>query len=411
MCRLPWPFWPRLNSPHEEFSVLRRNPIRVLFVFASFAVLSACQEAGPPPQPPAAVNVVILDQQKVTLTRELSGRTNAFVVAEVRPQVSGIIEERLFTEGSVVEEGEALYQLDDAVYRAELNSAKANLARAKAAMEIARLDAERAKELVGTGAVSRREYDTANSTLEQRKAEVALAEANLERAQVTLNYARITSPTSGRIGRSAVTQGALVTANQPQPLAIVQQLDPIYVDLNQSSAELLEMRKAMQAGSLNSARDLPVTVLLEDGSRFDHEGTLAFSEVSVDPTTGSYLLRVVVPNPDYVLMPGMYVRAVLARGVVENAILVPQQAVSRDPRGRTNVMVLTEDNVVELRSIQVSSIVGDQWLVEAGLSAGERVIVEGLQKVQPGDSVPAENIGVVSNTVAQQDQPGSNPTR
>lgn len=381
--------------------MLRRNPIRVLFVFASVAVLSACQDAAPPPQPPAAVNVVTINQQKVTLTRELTGRTNAYVVAEVRPQVSGIIEERLFTEGSVVEEGEALYQLDDAVYRAEFNSARANLARAKAAMEIARLDAERAKELVGTGAVSRRDYDTASSLLEQRKAEVALAEANLERAQVTLNYARITSPTAGRIGRSAVTQGALVTANQPEPLAIVQQLDPIYVDLNQSSAELLEMRKAMQAGSLNPARDLPVTILLEDGSNFEHQGTLAFSEVSVDPTTGSYLLRVVVPNPDYVLMPGMYVRAVLARGVVENAILVPQQAVSRDPRGRTNVMVLTDENVVEVRAIQVSSIVGDQWLVEAGLSAGERVIVEGLQKVQPGDTVPVENIGVITHPAAQ----------
>lgn len=393
------------ESPHEEFCVLRRHPFRVLFLFASFIALGACQEAGPPPQPPPAVNVVTIDQQKVTLTRELTGRTNAFVIAEVRPQVTGIVEERLFTEGGVVEEGEALYQLDDAVYRADFNSARANLERARAAMELARLDAERAKELVGTGAVSRREYDTARSTLDQRQAEVALAEANLERAQVTLNYARITSPTSGRIGRSAVTQGALVTANQPQPLAIVQQLDPIYVDLNQSSAELLEMRRALQAGSLNSARDLPVTIILENGSRYEHQGTLAFSEVSVDPTTGSYLLRVVVPNPDYVLMPGMYVRAVLASGVVENAILVPQQAVTRDPRGRTNVMVLAPDNSVEPRAIQVSSIVGDRWLVEEGLAPGERVVVEGLQKIQPGDVVPAENIGVISNEVKQTSPP------
>jgi len=378
--------------------VLRKNPIRVLFLFASFAVLSACQEAGPASQPPPAVDVVVMEHQSVTLTRELPGRTNAFVVAEVRPQVSGIIQERLFTEGSVVEEGEALYQLDDAVYRAEFSSAEANVARAKAAMELARLDAERAEDLVGTGALTRREYDTATSTLQQRKAELALAEANMERARVTLNYARIASPIAGRIGRSAVTQGALVTANQPDPLAIVQQLDPIYVDLNQSSAELLEMRKAIQAGSLSAAQDLPVTIMLEDGSVYEHEGTLAFSEVSVAPSTGSYLLRVVVPNPDYVLLPGMYVRADLARGVANNAILVPQKAVTRDPRGRTNVMVLGSDNVVELRPIEVSSIVGDQWLVESGLDVGERVIVQGLQKVQPGVEVPAGNIDVISNT-------------
>lgn len=377
--------------------MLRKTPIRVLFLFASFAALSACQEVGPAPQPQPAVDVVVMDQERVTLTRELTGRTNAFVVAEVRPQVSGIIEERLFTEGSVVEEGQALYQLDDAVYRAEFNSAAASVARAKAAMEMARLDAERAEELVGTGALTRREYDTATSTLEQSKAEVALAEANLERAQVTLNYARITAPTAGRIGRSAVTQGALVTANQPDALAIVQQLDPIYVDVNQSSTELLEMRRAIQAGSLSSAQDLPVTIMLEDGSHYEHQGTLAFSEVSVAPSTGSYLLRVVVPNPDYVLMPGMYVRADVARGVAENAILVPQQAVSRDPRGRTNVMVLNNDNIVELRGIEVSSIVGDKWLVESGLTVGERVIVKGLQKVQPGVEVPAENIDVISS--------------
>lgn len=382
--------------------MLRKNPIRVLFLFASFAVLSACQEAGPASQPPPAVDVVVMEHQSVTLTRELPGRTNAFVVAEVRPQVSGIIQERLFTEGSVVEEGEALYQLDDAVYRAEFSSAEANVARAKAAMELARLDAERAEDLVGTGALTRREYDTATSTLQQRKAELALAEANLERARVTLNYARIASPIAGRIGRSAVTQGALVTANQPDPLAIVQQLDPIYVDLNQSSAELLEMRKAIQAGSLSAAQDLPVTIMLEDGSVYEHEGTLAFSEVSVAPSTGSYLLRVVVPNPDYVLLPGMYVRADLARGVANNAILVPQKAVTRDPRGRTNVMVLGSDNVVELRPIEVSSIVGDQWLVESGLDVGERVIVQGLQKVQPGVEVPAGNIDVISNTVQGQ---------
>lgn len=382
--------------------MLRNTPIRVLFLFASFAVLSACQEPGTAPEPPPAVNVVVMDQERVTLTRELTGRTNAFVVAEVRPQVTGIIKERLFTEGSVVEEGQPLYQLDDAVYRAEFNSAEANVARAKAAMELARLDAARAEDLVGTGALTRREYDTSASTLEQKKAELALAEANLERAQVTLDYAQITAPTAGRIGRSAVTQGALVTANQPDPLAIVQQLDPIYVDLNQSSAELLAMRKAIQAGSISSAQDLPVTIMLEDGSRYEQQGSLAFSEVSVAPSTGSYLLRVVVPNPDYVLMPGMFVRADLAHGVAENAILVPQKAVSRDPRGRTNVMVLDNDNIVELREIEVSSIVGDQWLVESGLAVGERVIVEGLQKVEPGVEVPAGNIDVISTVKTNQ---------
>lgn len=365
-----------------------RNP--ALALTAAFAILlGACgtgQEAGPPPTP--AVTVVELGSQDVTLTRELPGRTNAWLVAEVRPQVSGLVAERLFTEGERVKAGQPLYQIDDATYRATANSARAQLARARATLTSARLTAERIAGLAKIDAVSAQDNDNATAALAQAEADVGVARAALDAANVMLGYARITSPIDGRIGRSSVTQGALVTANQPQALATVQELDPIYVDVTQSSTELLELRRSLDEGRLSRGEEsMPVTILLEDGSEFPHPGTLKFSEVAVDPSTGSYALRIEVPNPEHVLMPGMYVRAVLGAGVRADAVLVPQRGIARDPKGNTTAMVVDAQGVVEQRQVVVSRTIGDQWLVESGLTAGDRVVVEGLQKIAPGATV------------------------
>lgn len=365
-----------------------RNP--ALALTAAFAILlGACgtgQDAGPPPTP--AVTVVELGSQDVTLTRELPGRTNAWLVAEVRPQVSGLVAERLFTEGERVKAGQPLYQIDDATYRATANSARAQLARARATLTSARLTAERIAGLAKIDAVSAQDNDNATAALAQAEADVGVARAALDAANVMLGYARITSPIDGRIGRSSVTQGALVTANQPQALATVQQLDPIYVDLTQSSAELLDLRRSLAEGRLSRGEEaMPVKILLEDGSDFPHPGRLKFSEVAVDPSTGSYALRIEVPNPEHMLMPGMYVRAVLGVGVRADAVLVPQRGIARDPKGNTTAMVVDAQGVVEQRQVVVSRTIGDQWLVESGLAAGDRVVVEGLQKIAPGATV------------------------
>lgn len=364
-------------------------------LIAIVPVLAACGSKDAAPQGPGAVpvTVVTLAPETVTLTRELPGRATPYLVAEVRPQVNGIIEKRLFTEGGLVEAGQPLYQIDDATYRASYASAEAVLARARANLNSAQLMARRSEGLVAINAVSQQDHENAMAALKVAEADVAAAEAALQSARVTLGYARITAPISGRIGKSSVTAGALVTANQLAPLATVQQLDPIYVDLTQSSAELLELRKALAAGTLEGSRDLPVTILLEDGSKYAHEGKLAFSEVTVDPTTGSYGLRVVVPNPEGVLLPGVYVRALIGSGVRQDALLAPQQGIARDPKGHTTAMVVGADGKVEARAVEVSRTIGDKWLVEGGLVAGDKVIVEGLQKVRPGAPVQATEAG------------------
>lgn len=357
--------------------------------------LAACEEdpQGAQGAGPVPVTVVTLKPETVTLRRELPGRSSGYLVAEVRPQVDGIVLKRLFTEGGLVKQGQPLYQLDDATYRADLNSARANVVRAQATLETAALNAKRSAELVKVDAVSKQDDENAAAALRQAEAELKAAQAAVERAETILGYARITSPIDGRIGKSSVTQGALVTARQEEPLAVVQQLDPIYVDLTQSSAEWLELRKQLAGGRMAGASDLPVTILLEDGTEYSHPGKLAFSEVSVDPTTGSFALRVVVPNPDHVLLPGMYVRAVVGTGIRENGLLVPQQGVQRDPKGGTTAMVVDDEGKVALREVRVSRTVGDKWLVEEGLAAGDRVIVEGLQKIRPGAPVQATEAG------------------
>lgn len=352
-------------------------------------VLAGCQpkKATPPAPPPPEVTAIVLQAESVTLTRELPGRATPSLVAEVRPQVTGLVQSRLFTEGGLVEAGQPLYQLDDASYRADFNRAKALLARSQASIELARLNATRSAGLAEVNAISREEHENAMASLAQAEADLGVSEAALAGTEVVLGYTTIRSPIKGRIGRSSVTQGALVTANQAAPLATVQQLDPIYVDVTQSSRELLELRKDLAAGTLHREKEMPVTILLEDGTRYQHSGRLAFAEVTVDPTTGSFAARVLVQNPDEILLPGMYVRAIVMAGIRDAGILIPQQAVARDPRGNTSVMLVGADGKVEARGIQVSRTVGDKWLVESGVASGDRVIVEGLQKVRAGTMV------------------------
>lgn len=372
------------------------TPYRFLALSLAIALtLSACggsdqegQQGGP-----GQVTVATLKAEQVGLTRELPGRTNAFLVAEVRPQVSGIVAKRLFTEGGLVTAGQPLYQVDDASYRAEANSARAQLARAEATANAARLSARRITELAKVDAVSQQDLENAVAAQKQAEADVGAARAALDAANVTLGFARITAPISGRIGKSSVTQGALVSAGQADALATVQQLDPIYVDLTQSASELLQLRRELASGRLQDNQSLPVTILLDDGTPFEHKGSLEFSEVSVDPSTGSYALRVKVANPDQVLMPGMYVRAQVGSGVRESALLVPMQGIARDAKGDTSAMVVGKDNKVEVRPVKVSRALGSKWLVEDGLKAGDKVIVEGLQKIQPGMPVQATEMG------------------
>ena len=366
----------------------------LLFAVAGALVLSACGgEPAPQAMPTPEVSVVTLKDQPVRLTRELAGRTTPFLVAEVRPQVTGIVKRRLFDEGSLVKAGDALYEIDASAYRASRDSARAGLARAEAALTSARLAANRSKELAAAKLVSAQDNERAAATYQQAQADVAAARADLQATEVTLGYATITAPIGGRIGKSSVTQGALVTANQAQALATIQQLDPIYVDLAQSSTELLSLRKEMAAGTLEQVDGVPVKILLEDGSTYGQDGRMEFADVTVDPTTGSYALRVLVPNADNFLLPGMYVRAVVDMGQRPNGVLAPQQGVTRDAKGQATAMVVTPEGKVEQRVLQASRTLGDQWLVDDGLKAGDRVIVEGLQKVQPGGMAKAVEAG------------------
>lgn len=364
-------------------------PLAALFLVACGKDNGGGSAQAPAQMPPAQVTVVTLKPESVVLTRELPGRTNPFLVAEVRPQVNGIVRERLFTEGGHVRRGQPLYQLEDATYRAAVQSAQAAVARANATLESARLNARRTSELAKVKAVSRQDNENAIAALGQAEADLKSTQAALENARITLGYARINAPIGGRIGKSSVTAGALVTANQAAPLATVQQFDPMYVDVTQSATELLRLRREVRAGTLNAAENLPVTILLEDGTRYAQSGKLTFADLSVDPSTGSFLLRVQVPNPDEWLLPGMYVRAIVSVGERQNAILAPQQAILRDAKGNASAMVVNAEGKVEARPVQASRTIGDRWLIDSGLAAGDRVIVEGLQKIRPGAPVQA----------------------
>jgi len=364
----------------------------LIAALAAACLLTAC---GKPPggAPPAAgtpvVGVLTVQPQRVALSTELPGRTVPFLIADVRPQVNGIVKTRNFREGSDVKAGAALYQIDPATYKAAYDSNVAALAKAQASLKTTRLKADRYKELVAIQAVSQQDYDDAAASLGQGEADVASAKANVETSRINLAYARVDAPISGRIGKSSVTPGALVTASQTTALATIQQLDPIYVDVTQPSASLLRLKQALARGELqqagaNAAR---VKLMMEDGSTYPLEGKLEFSDVTVDQSTGAITLRAVFPNPKADLLPGMYVRAVLQEGVKEQGLLVPQQAVSRDNAGKPTAYVVGSDNKLQRRTLETDRAVGDQWLVRSGLQAGEQLVVDGQQSARPGAEV------------------------
>jgi membrane fusion protein, multidrug efflux system len=367
------------------------EPLRWAMVLLALMILLGGCESGPqaPPARVPEVATVTIAPQQVELTTELPGRTSPFRVAEIRPQVNGIIQKRQFQEGSDVKAGQLLYQIDPAPFKVAQDSAKASLGKAQANLPSIRLRAERYKELLADKAVSRQEYDDAAAAVEQARAEIEYWKAQVEAARINLGYTRVTAPISGRIGKSSVTDGALLTAYQPAFLATIQQLDPIYVDVTQSSAELLRLKRSLESGRLsaNDKNGRTVRILLEDGTPYPLEGTLQFREVTVDPTTGSFTLRIVVPNPKHLLLPGMFIRAVVKEGVNDQAILIPQPAVSRDHKGNPAMLLVDAEGKVQQRMLTLDRAIGDQWLVSSGLASGDRVIVEGMLKVRPGMAV------------------------
>jgi membrane fusion protein, multidrug efflux system len=352
---------------------------RIAALVLAVALLGACaKKVPPPPPPPLAVKVITLTPQTVSLTTDLPGRTVPYKVAEIRPQVSGVIQKRMFVEGSDVKEGQQLYQIDPSLYRAAYDSAAATA-------ESSRLQVERYKPLAEVNAVSKQDYDNAVAAAAQNK-------ASADTARINLVYTRLLAPISGRIGRSAVTEGALVTANQTTALATVQQLDPIYVDVTQPSAVLLRLRRELAAGELvqTGGNEAEVHLQLEDGSHYKLPGKMQFAEVQVDQTTGSVTLRALFPNPDKLLLPGMFVREQIEEGRRTNALLVPQVAVTHNQRGDATALVVNGENKVELHTLATERAMGDKWLVTEGLKAGDRVIVEGLQYAKPGTTVKPE---------------------
>jgi len=370
-----------------------------LGVVISTMVFPGCKpKEAPLPQGPE-VAVVTLQPERVVITSELPGRTAAFLVAEIRPQVNGIIQKRLFTEGSEIKAGQDLYQIDPAPFEATLERAEANLS-------AIRSRSDRYKEALVDKAVSQQDFDDADAALKQ-------VEAELKTARINLNYTHIVSPITGRIGASTVTEGGIVTAYQPVALATVQQLDPIYVDVPQSANDLLRLRRSLKDGSLNhdGSRQNKVKLILADGTPYPLEGTLQFKDVTVDPTTGSVILRTVFPNPENILLPGMFVRAVITEGVMEQAILVPQQGVAQNPKGNPVSLVVGAGEKVEQRMLTLDRAIGDKWLVTSGLSAGDRVIVEGVQRVRPGSvvtAVPFDSHPKDDPAAGQKTQPSAN---
>ncbi len=371
------------------------TPLAVVLMLSGSLALTGCddkqdQQGG---QQMPEVGVVTLKTEPLQITTELPGRTVAYRIAEVRPQVSGIILKRNFVEGSDIEAGVSLYQIDPATYQATYDSAKGDLAKAQAAANIAELTVKRYQKLLGTQYISKQEYDQALADAQQATAAVVAAKAAVETARINLAYTKITSPISGRIGKSSVTEGALVQNGQASALATVQQLDPIYVDVTQSSNDFLRLKQELANGSLKQENGkAKVDLVTSDGIKFPQSGTLEFSDVTVDQTTGSITLRAIFPNPDHTLLPGMFVRARLQEGTKPTALLVPQQGVTRTPRGDATVLVVGADNKVETRQIVASQAIGDKWLVTDGLKAGDRVVVSGLQKVRPGAQVKVQEI-------------------
>ncbi len=362
----------------------------LLVVLSGGLLLTGCKRKpqSAPPFVPEVVTITIQPKQ-VELTTELPGRTSAYLVAEIRPQVNGLIQKRLFTEGSDVNAGQVLYQIDPAPFQAALDNAKASFSRSEASLPSIRSKAERYKDLLTDKAVSQQDYDDAASSLNQAEADIQYWKAMLETANINLRYTSITAPISGRIGKSSVTDGALVTAYQSIALSTIQQMDPIYVDVPQSTTEQLRLNRRMEDGHLNQKgiNHKKVKLFLEDGTAYPLDGVLQFRDVTVDPTTGSVILRIVFPNPEGVLLPGMFVRTVVKEGAQEQAILIPQQAVSRDVKGNPVSLIVDANEKVQQRRLTLDRAIGNQWLVSSGLTSGDRLIVEGMQKVRPGAAV------------------------
>jgi multidrug efflux system membrane fusion protein len=374
-----------------SFSRLRWRPL----VPAALALtLAACGAQQGPPQQQASVGVQVVASQSLAMEQSLPGRSVAYMVSDVRPQVAGIIQKRLFTEGQEVKAGDVLYQIDPRSYQASYDSAQGELAQAEAAVLSARPKAERYRALVAADAVSKQDGDDAIATLRQDEAAVVAAKASLQSAKINLDYTRVTAPISGRIGTSTYTPGALVTASQDTALTTIQQLDPIYVDLTQTSAQLLALRKQLDSGALKAVDGkAEVKIVLEDGSTYARTGTLEFVGTSVDTGTGNVSLRAVVPNPDRLLLPGSYVRALLPMAINDSAILVPQGAVTRNTKGEATVKLVGDDGKVVERVVQVGDAIKDQWVVTSGLKAGEKLIVDGASKVSAGQAVKVGQAG------------------
>jgi membrane fusion protein (multidrug efflux system) len=361
---------------------------------AIFLVLAAgCSKSAPVNQqqgggqmPPTEVTVVTLASEKIALKTELSGRTTVALESEVRPQITGIVKARTFTEGAKVKAGQVLYQIDPSQYQATLSGARADLASATAALEAAKLKDDRYASLSKIEGVSKQEADDARLAHDQAVAGLAQKQAALQTASINVSYTSITAPISGHIGKSAVTRGALVTAGQATALSTIRSLDPIYVDLVESTEQRMKLRAQVGSGAL-SAGSTAVKLILPDGTTYAQAGTLEFAEVAVDEATGTVTLRAKFPNPDEMLLPGMYVRAQLEEAIDQDAILAPQQGVTHDPKGNATAMVVGADNKVELRTLSADRAIGDRWLVESGLEQGDKLIVEGLNKIRPGMTV------------------------
>ncbi|KLU16852.1 MULTISPECIES: efflux RND transporter periplasmic adaptor subunit [Xenorhabdus] len=398
---------------------MRKNrgvlPLATLLIISGSFILSGCNDnkntqQGAAGQHVPEVGIVTLKAEPLTVITELPGRTSAYRVAEVRPQVGGIILKRNYKEGSDVVAGESLYQIDPATYQAEYSKANASLARAQANENVSRLTVERYQSLLGTQYVSKQEFDKANSEYAQAKADVQSSQAALENARINLAYTKVTSPISGRAGKSTITEGALVSAGQPTALTIVQQLDPIYVDITQSSDDYLRFKNEIAKGTVQKeSKKTKIHLITDTGQEYSQEGYLEFSDVTVDETTGSITMRAVFPNPNEELLPGMFVRTKLEEGVRKNAVLVPQQAVTRTPRGQATTLIVDKDDKVELRNINATQAIGNKWLVAEGLKAGDRVIVTGLQKIAPGITVKPTETDLNASPTANQAESAKKP--
>jgi membrane fusion protein (multidrug efflux system) len=375
------------------FTVKNRIVHGMLLTAIAMLANGCAREAAPPPSKPT-VTVAALHARPVSLTTELPGRVSPFRIAEVRPQVSGVLLKRLFKEGDAVDAGQQLYQIDPAPYEATLASARATLAHARAAVTAAKLTVERYSALVEAHAVSREDYDNAVATLQQDEADAASGEAAVRAAKINLAYTRVYSPIRGRTGRSSMTEGALVTANQATSLVTITQLDPVYVDLTQPTTRLVRLKRELAAGQIHrlDGDEAAVTLLLEDGSAYPSAGRLEFSEVTVDQGTDSVTLRAIFPNPQELLLPGMFVRATIEEGVHDSAILAPQQGITHAPDGTATALVVTSNDTVEKRTVELSRAIGDQWLVTRGLTAGDRLVVAGIQNIKPGMQVAVREL-------------------